>query len=548
MQKSRAKTNLRGSLAGSAPCPCRLFGGLSLLAVLTLPVLFLLAMPISEAIAQAKTHPPAQARTSIETPARAKITRFGRSEKKSSEPKPRQRLREELNKILASRHLLRGTTAVLAVDAQTGEVLFAANESKKLNPASNVKLFSMATVLDILGDDYRYKTRLVGLRPDSDGVIHGGVYLLGSGDPSFLQDEVDSLVANAVASGIQKIDGDIHLSDDAYRDTLGLPQVRVVISGARRPGHRPAISYSPRTDFIEIINRAQTSRRRGRARRLSVRGKIVADKSTGKKTWVITVSGRIGRRTHKKVRLAAPLPSTFSGHVVRSALIASGIDVSGDVRIEDFGPFVARGQAAGKLPVELVAHESLPISELVSIVNKRSVNHLADRLVMTAAAHEGNGQLSMKRAIDSMYSFFRRVGIDPDQLVIDTGSGLSYKTKLTAEQIVRMLRIGAGFAPGSRGNGESFLHSLSIGGVDGTLRGRLQRVHGDIIGKTGTLTSCHALSGFVVPKQGGHPIAFSIVTNGNRRRDRKAVRSEHEALAETIHHYATTMQPRLQPR
>ena len=45
------------------------------------------------------------------------------------------------------------------------------------------------------------------------------------------------------------------------------------------------------------------------------------------------------------------------------------------------------------------------------------------------------------------------------------------------------------------------------------------------------------LSGFVGTED-GRTIAFAIVTNGNRRRDRTQVRSEHESLIEAIHRYA----------
>ena len=91
-----------------------------------------------------------------------------------------------------------------------------------------------------------------------------------------------------------------------------------------------------------------------------------------------------------------------------------------------------------------------------------------------------------------------------------------------------------------------FIRSLSVGGVDGTLRGRLRGAHGSVVGKTGTLTSCHALSGFVLPKS-GRPIAFAIVTNGNRRADRTAVRGEHEALVEAIRRHAPKVKPALTP-
>ncbi len=474
-----------------------------------------------------------KARSTLATPTRAKPIAPLRTGRKNSKPTAQQRLREDIKKVLRGRHLLRGTTAVYAVDAETGKVLFATNESKKLNPASNVKLFSTAAVLDVLGDDYVYRTKLIGPRLDSAGVIHGGVYLLGSGDPTFNYDEIESLVAATVARGVMKIDGDVSLSDDSYRDTLAMPRIRIDVVGGRRSGSKPTVSYEPRSDFVEVVVKARTTRRR-RAR-IRTKGKLV--EKNGQKKWVVTVSGTVRRKTRRTVRVGAPLRSTFSAHVLRSALIDAGIEVSGSIKIEGFDEFGIRLAKNGTLPSEIAEHTSVPMAELVRLVNKYSINHLADRLVMTAAAQEGDGTLSMGAAIKTMHGFMERVGINPKNLKIDTGSGLSYKTKLTAEQIVKILRVGAGYLPGSRGNGDSFVESLSVAGVDGTLRRRLKNSGGTVVGKTGTLTSCLALSGFVKSKE-GRPIAFAIVTNGNRRRDRNHVRSEHEALIGAIRRFA----------
>ena len=513
----------------------RLFGVSSL----SIGIAALLAFPVTagadpESPTKADTHNTHKARSTLAPPSRAKPFK-PRARKSGARSKPTaiERLREDLKKVLRGRGLLRGTTAVYAVDAESGKVLFAVNEKKKVNPASNVKLFSTATVLDILGDDFVYHTKLIGQAKDENGVVNGGVYLLGSGDPTFFHEEVEALVANAVAAGVMKIDGDVSLSDDRFRDNIAVPRIRIDAVGGRRAGKKPSITYEPQSDFVQLVVKARTTS--SRRARIRASGKLI--EKNGKKKWVVTVTGGLRPRAKRSVRVGAPLRSTFTAHTVRSALIDAGIEVTGNIRIEDFDTFSTRIKERGAIPSELADLTSAPMVELVRLVNKYSINHLADRLVMTAGAQEGDGQLSMTAGVKTMHGFMKRVGIDHTALKIDTGSGLSYNTKLTAEQIVKVLRVGAGYLPGSRGNADTFIDSLSVGGIDGTLRRRLKRSKGKVLGKTGTLTSCLALSGFVVADS-GRTIAFSIVTNGNRRRDRTRVRSDHEVLIEAIHRYA----------
>jgi D-alanyl-D-alanine carboxypeptidase len=80
--------------------------------------------------------------------------------------------------------LLRGplrysVTGLYVADARTGAALFAVNADDALNPASNVKMISTATALELLGADFKYPTRLYGAPPVA-GVVRGDAYLLGS--------------------------------------------------------------------------------------------------------------------------------------------------------------------------------------------------------------------------------------------------------------------------------------------------------------------------------------------------------------------------------
>jgi D-alanyl-D-alanine carboxypeptidase/D-alanyl-D-alanine-endopeptidase (penicillin-binding protein 4) len=60
------------------------------------------------------------------------------------------------------------------------------------------------------------------------------------------------------------------------------------------------------------------------------------------------------------------------------------------------------------------------------------------------------------------------------------------------------------------------LAQLAIGGVDGTLRSRFRALEPGrrVRAKTGTLSATIGLSGYVLPREGGAPIAFSFLANG----------------------------------
>jgi len=115
---------------------------------------------------------------------------------------------------------------------------------------------------------------------------------------------------------------------------------------------------------------------------------------------------------------------------------------------------------------------------------------MADRLVETAGAALFGGDPSMDKGIQAMHRWLVGAGIPSGDVLLDTGSGLSYTTRLTAKQIVHVLRVAGGHAPrdSREPNAEVFTTSLSVGGVDGTLRGRFRGTPGQVFAKTGTLT------------------------------------------------------------
>ena len=108
-------------------------------------------------------------------------------------------------------------------------------------PASTQKLLVAAVALDVLGDDFRYVTTVVGPEP-SGGVVAGDVFLVGGGDPLlsgewypesnldrypvFNITSLDQLARNLVAAGVTRIEGRVlgdasRYDDEYYVDSWG---------------------------------------------------------------------------------------------------------------------------------------------------------------------------------------------------------------------------------------------------------------------------------------------------------------------------------------
>jgi D-alanyl-D-alanine carboxypeptidase/D-alanyl-D-alanine-endopeptidase (penicillin-binding protein 4) len=448
----------------------------------------------------------------------------------------------EIEKLLRG-PLRFGVTGLFVADARTGEAMFAANADDPLNPASNVKMISTATALELLGADFQYPTRLFGAPPDA-GVVHGDVYLLGSYDPTLTLADLDDLAAAVAARGITRIDGRLVVGPDPTRDGIFRAIVPIEVRGGEPGG--PAVATPPAgMDLVAIKVTAKTARAAARPR-LTYQVEATND-GAGHPRVVVTIGGTIGKGGQATYPLVTQEHTATAAYAVRAALRAHGVALDGDFKIAELGDFVGESVVAGSLPIELGRHASPRLAAIIARVNKWSINWLADRVIMTAAALVKRQPPSMDLALAAMYDWLvRHPRIAKDDLLVDTGSGLSYHTRITAHELVSIVRSAAGFAPdGDAALSHAWLDSLSIAGTDGTLSSRFRAgdVRGRIRGKTGTLSTVIALSG-VLDVDPDRPLAFSLVTNGDTPLSARFVRRTHEQLVGLLCRYlARTRKP-----
>jgi D-alanyl-D-alanine carboxypeptidase/D-alanyl-D-alanine-endopeptidase (penicillin-binding protein 4) len=89
------------------------------------------------------------------------------------------------------------------------------------------------------------------------------------------------------------------------------------------------------------------------------------------------------------------------------------------------------------------------------------------------------------------------------------GSGLSRRNLITADQLVRIFKFMY-----RHKYFQQFYDALPVGGVDGTIAGRLKgtKAENNVHGKTGSIAYVRALSGYVRTGD-GEMLAFSMLAN-----------------------------------
>ncbi len=460
-------------------------------------------------------------------------------------------LREQLNGWLAEPRFSPAVFGVKIVSLDTGRTLFEHDAGKRLSPASNCKLFTMALALDRLGGEYRIRTSLYAAsRPGRSGVLKGDLIVFGRGDPSFnarrhggdLFAALDRLVVALTNAGVRQIRGNLIADESFFRGppygsgwswddmqyyygaeisalTLNDNTLELSIKPGPRPGAPGQITLQPATDYLLISNRTITVTN-GAKRVLQLYRPIEQN--------VLYLAGQIPLDDKGYAEtVTVHQPAGFFATMLRQALERRGVRVGGRARAIGWLDRQTRPLDPSEL-VELAAVESPPLRDLVRDVQKPSQNLYTDLILAhigeleraqrragtsgsnaPAAAIEPDFRTSEELGIEALEAFLARVGIHRDEVRFEEGSGLSRNNLATPNAIIKLLEF-MDRHPEAR----AWHDALPIAGVDGTLRNRMKdtAAAGNVRAKTGTLRWATALSGYVT-SAAGERLAFALLLN-----------------------------------
>ncbi|MFP4106541.1 MAG: D-alanyl-D-alanine carboxypeptidase/D-alanyl-D-alanine-endopeptidase, partial [Phycisphaerae bacterium] len=153
---------------------------------------------------------------------------------------------------------------------------------------------------------------------------------------------------------------------------------------------------------------------------------------------------------------------------------------------------------------EQIAVTRTPISKALQRANKDSLNMAAESLMLRS----GNGEWPVTAKLMEK-TLVKGFGLDPQELTVRDGSGLSRDNRVTPSAMVKVLSKMLG-----RKGGKLLLESLSVAGKDGTLRKRMNWIcRNRVRAKTGYISKVSCLSGYVTDEKGRPVYAFSILVN-----------------------------------
>ncbi|CAN5219546.1 D-alanyl-D-alanine carboxypeptidase/D-alanyl-D-alanine-endopeptidase [soil metagenome] len=421
-----------------------------------------------------------------------------------------------------------GKFGVMIVSLTRGDTLFAQNAGEMMNPASTMKLFSTAVALDRFGPEHTFSTDV--LRDGSvgpDGTLTGNLYLRADGDPSmsarFFKDAnlpMNTLAASVAAAGVKKVNGDLVFDATAFDDQKIPEGWKTKNLGSAYSAKVSALSLNENLVWVVVAPSStgalvtlepatSTIPLRSTVRQVNGgHGRIAARRAAD---GGIDVSGTIGSSSRPlKYSLVVDDPASFTAGALRSALATAGITVSGQIR-------PARTPATA---VKVASFASPPLSQIVSEMNRESINIVAELLFRDAArAGAPNGMSSADVALANLRDFLgKKVGADPQGVHVFDGSGLSTLDYLTPRSMVQLLSYA------HRGPWSSAFHgSLPVAGESELLRRRMRGTpaEGNLHAKTGTTDTTVGLGGFVTAKD-GEIVAFSFIYNGADRWNAKA--------------------------
>ncbi len=439
-------------------------------------------------------------------------------------------LQSKIRLALQRPELRRGQIGVKIVSLDTGKIVFEQNSEKYFMPASNMKVFTVATAIEKLSPNFKFVTSAYApAMPDENGVIKGDLTIYGRGDVSFstafsegdYYKGIDSLVEKIAQAGVKRIEGNL-IGDTSYFRGFYIPgswewddlqwyygagisalsfndnSITLRVSPGANGGAPCIAEILPNETVIRIINQCTTA---GQQRALKVTKKLDQD--------VIEISGTMpaGGEIYSG-RIAVSDSAALFINILRRRLEQKGIVITGANSLIN----TVNSQENNK--IEIAKLESTPLSIIAQKTMKPSQNLYTETLLWTLGEERGDKtdltKTSAEKGLAVVQKFLQEIGVAPDGIVQSDGSGLSRHNLVTPEAVVQVYQYMAK-SPYSI----AWDASLTIGGMDGTLQNRFKGTlaEANVRGKTGTINQVSSLSGYI-KSAAGEKFVFSIIVNG----------------------------------
>jgi D-alanyl-D-alanine carboxypeptidase/D-alanyl-D-alanine-endopeptidase (penicillin-binding protein 4) len=361
--------------------------------------------------------------------------------------------------------LIGAEDSIMVVDPN-GSIIISKNDTKKLIPASTLKIFTALVAIHYLGPEHRYRTEFF-----IDD--HSNLKIKGFGDP-LLTSEIVQEISRLLAAllGRSTTINDLIVDDSYFNQPLTIPG----ISSSSQPYDAPngALCVNFNTVFFK-----QTES-----------GYISAEPQTPLLPYA---EKKISNRELQAGRIVLSHVenenTVYAGKLFEYFLKQEGVPFSGKVKLGKVN------QSRDKLIFRYTSRFSL--AQIISKMLEHSNNFTTNQLFISAGIKAFSPPGNLEKGVAAALAYASSE-LEIDDMTIVEGSGISRQNRVSAEQ---MLRILAAFEP-------NFL---------------LLRQQGRDFYKTGTLHGISTRAGYIASQNGGR-YRYVVMVNTQGKSTRPIMR------------------------
>jgi len=434
--------------------------------------------------------------------------------------------------ILKSRDLGKTTISAFATDLTDDRVLIRINADEPMIPASNMKLLTTAVALGVLKPSFVFHTDLRIIGGNGQTPQSGGVLLLaGDGDPALgdpellktthqmhldqmLQHWVDAVIRAGIRH-VARLAVDDRVFDRQWihpdwpedqlnrwycAEVAGLNLHENCVHLYAQPtalGQTARVTMRPKLSAITALsrNRAITAK----TDTFWVSRKFNTNK--------MTYRGNVRNRRRPPVKTTIHDPPLFAAELLAERLRDAGVavDTVGHVEHDEHLP-------EGRTLLRWMT----PLADVLTRCNKDSQNLFAEALLKRVGRHMTGAPGSWDNGTAAMRKWLTvRLGSGASLIQISDGSGMSRNNRVSSRLLVQLLRTMVLDPELSA----TYVNSLAIGGLDGTLKKRFRpSPMGTVHGKSGYINGVCSLSGYLVYGDANDTIVAADREDAGRRR------------------------------
>ena len=413
----------------------------------------------------------------------------------------------------------RANIALFAIDAVTGQVWDERRPDEPQKPASVLKLFVTAAALDRLGPEFEFETSL--------HLLGDELLVIGGGDPGFGDERIAAMHQRPHLGELSfwarrlREEGVTRLTTIALDDSIFDRQHR----HPDWPNDQAAAWYQAPVGGLNLNDNCIdaaidiTNARIALDLKPSLPAAFLDSKLAVGKAHEPRVTRRLasdifefrGSIAHSENLGSVSVgdPTVFFGYALRQELEVHGIDCGERVVRRDITP-------EQRSAARVIAVNKTSLRDALWRANTFSQNMFAECLLKSLAAYDSDGSRTGRPGSwQAGHAVLRRtlgtLGVNLDGAALRDGSGLSHDNRVTARQIVTLLK-----AMQSHRYADVFLGSLARAGRSGSMERRYAdpQLVGRLIGKTGTISGVRTLAGLLTRDDGG-TLIFALLVDGD---------------------------------